>query len=750
MTTLMSFNFYNTGSYWYNNSWSIDVAPNSAKSWGICDGKTLPFLQWQQWQWNACNPTDPCDELHAGTVDDPYLICTVQDLLGFATYVNSGSVTIGKYWRMMNDLDLVGINNWDPIGNGYSFQGYFDGNSKVISNLTINKGSTNYIGLFGRISNAEIKNLGIDTCQITGNQYVGALVGYVLGISTIENCHVTNGSISGYGYVGGLIGYEDYYSNLTIKNCYATGNVTGTGNVVGGVVGGLISTTMSSISNSYAICDVSGVNGVGGLVGIGFFSIIDKCYAGGNVQSTGLNIGGLVGYLTNGNFDITDCYVTGNVIATGASNSWIGGLAGWTSISNKIINCFVTGNITVTGATNDEIGGLVGNIQNNITNCYTTGNITVTGSSNSSIGGLIGHNYGSITHCYAIENITATGGLSSDIGGLVSSDYGSITCCYATSDITVTGSSNFNIGGLVGSTIFTSANITSCYATGNIFTGSSNFNIGGLVGNNTFPHNDNNITDCYAAVNIVTGVSNSNIGGLAGNNSHPITYCYATGNISGIGGTSFGGLVGYNSGNIRNCVAANAIVAGATSDIHRVVGTAYYGTLSNNYAYDGMVITPIGSGNGGTLKDMLTLKSFSFYNMGSNWYNNTPWDIAVGQNSSKTWGICNDDTLPLLQCHEFICGKKLPYEEDYPVEQNEKSAFFIFPNPTDGQLTIKMSDVRYETCDITIFDVFGRTVTTLSFGGGRGEVDVSHLPVGIYFIRMITETGVEVQKFIKK
>jgi hypothetical protein len=49
MSTLKSFNFYNTGGNWFNNiPWSIDVAPNPTKIWGICINNTkLPFLQWQ-------------------------------------------------------------------------------------------------------------------------------------------------------------------------------------------------------------------------------------------------------------------------------------------------------------------------------------------------------------------------------------------------------------------------------------------------------------------------------------------------------------------------------------------------------------------------------------------------------------------------------------------------------------------------------------------------------------------------------
>ena len=541
MGTLMSFNLYNTGSNWYSSiPWDIDIIKNPTKIWGICDNETLPFLQWQVEE-IECSPADPCNEPHAGTFGDPYLICTVQDLVNFANHVNSGGATTGKYWKIMNDLNLGGINNWNPIGNSsFYFQGHFDGNGKVIANLTISRAATNYIGLFGCISNAEIKNLGIEACQITGNEYVGALVGTVSGISTIENCYVTSGNISGYKIVGGLIGEVNSNSNVTINNCYTTGSVTGTGEYVGGLVGWLFYTT-SNISNCYAICEVSGFNAVGGLMGgVYNYGIIEKCYALGNIQGRA-GIGGLTGPLFSGN--LNDCYATGNLNSTGTPNYTFGGL-----VSSNYLNTYIT-------------------------NCYATGDITAEGSI---IGGLVGNN---------------------------SNGY-----------------------------------IFNCYATGNIST---------------------------------TGISDSYMGGLAGVNYGTITYCYATGDVSGNGtsDSGHGGLVGYSTSisTIQNCVAANTNVVGTSFWINRVSGMFTAGSVhSNNYAYEDMLVNGVTVGGGthnnanGEGKPMSTLKSFNFYNTGSNWYSSIPWSIAATSSSIEIWGICDGKTLPFLQWEGFNCSKKMP------------------------------------------------------------------------------------------
>ena len=57
---------------------------------------------------------------------------------------------------------------WQPIGDSSSnpFSGQFEGNGFTISNLTINRGGANGIGLFGYTeSEAEIANVGFVKCR---------------------------------------------------------------------------------------------------------------------------------------------------------------------------------------------------------------------------------------------------------------------------------------------------------------------------------------------------------------------------------------------------------------------------------------------------------------------------------------------------------------------------------------------------------------------------------------------------------
>jgi hypothetical protein len=94
------------------------------------------------------------------------------------------------------------------------------------------------------------------------------------------------------------------------------------------------------------------------------------------------------------------------------------------------------------------------------------------------------------------------------------------------------------------------------------------------------------------------------------------------------------------------------------------------------------------------------------------------------------------------------------YSDDARINAPEKAELKVYPNPTSGELKIEMGDMRYETCDITIHDVMGRCVwssyglTVLQSYGL--QIDVSHLPAGMYFVKIITDTETIVKKVIKQ
>ena len=142
--------------------------------------------------------------------------------------------------------------------------GTFDGLGHTINNLTINRPNDDYLGLFGAAgSPAIIRNVGLSNASITGDRYVGGLVGKNLG--TISNSHVT-GSVTGDAnnnglWIGGLVGWNEG----AITDSHAAATVHGNGSV-GGLVGYNCGVT-ASITDSYATGNAYGRDQVGGLVG---------------------------------------------------------------------------------------------------------------------------------------------------------------------------------------------------------------------------------------------------------------------------------------------------------------------------------------------------------------------------------------------------------------------------------------------------------------------------------------------------
>lgn len=219
---------------------------------------------------------------------------------------------------------------------GVEFTGRFDGLGHTISNLTINRPTTNYVGLFRKTWGSTIQNVTLSNVNINGSYYVGGIVGWNDG--TVLSTY-TSGYISGFADVGGIVG--DAHAGLIHSS-------------------GSSATIWGEQDN------------IGGLVGENYHTPIFNSYATGNVNSGRWRIGGLVG--SNRAGILINNYATGNV----TGQKYVGGLAG-SSISlgydeigvGRIENSYATGNVQ-----GDQlVGGLVGKTGHIITNAYSSGSV---------------------------------------------------------------------------------------------------------------------------------------------------------------------------------------------------------------------------------------------------------------------------------------------------------------------------------------------------------------------------------------
>jgi filamentous hemagglutinin family protein len=453
----------------------------------------------------------------SGISSDPIMIYSVSNAPGGLEYIQT-SGNLGSDYQLANNIDASETSSWNggqgflPIGTPDSgFFGSFDGNTKTISNLYINRPQTDYIGLFGNISvfGTNISELGLVNSNITGRDFTGGLIGstgYFSGssdnvnLTDINNVYVT-GKISGNEHVGGLVGYKRYSE---LNNSYNAATVSGNSSV-----GGLVGFNKGHLTYSYNKGRVIGGNEVGGLVGQNDVGSIGHSYNTG-IVSGGNYVGGLAGksidYYQFGS--IYDSYNSGAVSGSDA----VGGLVGFGGFFNLISLSHNEGNVSG----HNQVGGVIGSNGGNsrVVNSYNTGKVVGAGNY---IGGVAGGNFqGTIGSSYntgTVSGMDYVGGIS----GL---------------------NDGHNYGGLIGGTYNQGA------VTGQNY-------VGGVVGLNQ------DVASLGASYNLAVVVGRGNfVGGVAGANGlhSRISGSYNLGNVSGK--TRVGGLVG--SGNAYGSSITNS------------------------------------------------------------------------------------------------------------------------------------------------------------------------------------------------
>jgi hypothetical protein len=270
----------------------------------------------------------------------------------------------GNY-ELGNDIDASGTAAWngglgfEPIGdNATPFTGTFDGKGFTITGLTINRPATDYIGLFGYTAGAvdahvAIKNVTLAAAAITGDDWVGALVGKAMAYTDISSC-VTSGTVVGDNTVGGLVGsaYDADPTLVRIDDCSSSCTVTASGIDGGGLIGNYTAT----VSYSYATGSVTALNYASGFGNPVNSAVTSHCFATGTVVATNNYAGGFCGYLGG---SVADCYATGSVTGDAShdgSSTGIGGFAGQTDTAMAVTRCYSTGAVAGTSV----VGGFVG------------------------------------------------------------------------------------------------------------------------------------------------------------------------------------------------------------------------------------------------------------------------------------------------------------------------------------------------------------------------------------------------------
>ncbi len=308
--------------------------------------------------WDGTTLTEPSQSSGA------YQIATGAELAWFANAVNSGNASATAV--LNGDIELGVEHPWTPIGSQTAaFAGSFDGNGHSVDGLYISS-SSEYQGLFGKVAAAgQVSSLRVNgqINSTSAGSYIGGVVGYNSGdlLDVIANVTVNAGNAYN---VGGIAGFnmgtesQEAGSQGHITRCANLGNVTGY-QIVGGIVGENAGTIRYSYNTATVLGNnTSSKNGVGGIAG----------RAGNNNTATEIST-------------IQYCYNTGSVGSSG--QKWVGGIAGFQNSLSAVSNCYVTGTVVAGAGYNNPI---VGNQEGGGSNNYSLDTLYSTDSTEAAIG----------------------------------------------------------------------------------------------------------------------------------------------------------------------------------------------------------------------------------------------------------------------------------------------------------------------------------------------------------------------------
>lgn len=379
-------------------------------------------------------PEDPENPGFAGgdgTIENPYQVSTPAQL-------NAVRNDLDAHYIQINDIDMSGWGNWEPIGqvvprflyapglgkpsrDSHYFTGTYNGENYTIKNLRIDNNAVSptkdCYGLFAGIKDAIVENVNLE-------------IEYNIDKSTTDYEKLyAEEYICYYVQIGGITGISNYTTSPSqILNCSVSGNINVT-NCWSAYVGGINGEGVTNISNCNSDVEI----------------YISATKSAVNKNDSSLYCGGISAGASN----IKYCKNYGNIEAFGG----VGYMGGISAQSSKISNCINYGYISDYSINGSYAGGIEGRCQGNITtDCINYGNVySYSENSNATAysGGIIGfidNFYGGskLENCYNYaESIQAykkdkEGGLSPSYAARIVG-YGPCTNCYSINTTTLNG-----------------------------------------------------------------------------------------------------------------------------------------------------------------------------------------------------------------------------------------------------------------------------------------------------------------------
>ncbi|NUF62180.1 filamentous hemagglutinin N-terminal domain-containing protein [Acinetobacter bereziniae] len=594
----------------------------------------------------------------------------------------SGNYVLGANIEATSVWNWNGYKGFQPIGDlNNPFTGQLDGLGHTIIDLNIYRPTQDYIGLIGYANNAQIRNIGLLGNGFAGRDYVGGLVGRLVG-GGLNNVYTSNRA-TGKSFVGGLVGAN----SGSIDSAYAAGLISGEH-----AVGGLVGENNGNIKNTYTNGSVSGKNqDVGGLIGINRGNV-NNAYATGEVSAPS-SVGGLIG--TNLSGTVQNGYW--NIETTGQNSSAAGqGLSTLQMFQKDNMQGFDfdatwgNGNNQTTPYLKHLSGNKVFNKNDLPASTITTTNRPALYSAILTLNQLqdiAKYPYGKFligNNIDASETVDWNGGAGfKPIGDITRYDFNGVLdgLGHTINKLTINrpntdfvgligaggrtkimnlGIIDANISGRLSSGVLagylfgtnSSHEISNVYTTGT-FSGCSAGFCGGIVG--ILGGAENKLSNSFSSVNINTNSSQYGaVGGLVGsvgdNQKATIENSYYTGNINSLA-DNVGGILGGSSPNsiinIDNTYVTGTIKG--KSNVGNIVGEGNTTTnINNSFWNQDTTGQSLAIGNSqGSLVNTLGLTTTQMQDL--NTFKNAGWDVDDAGGTGKVWRIYAGQTTPFLR-----------------------------------------------------------------------------------------------------
>lgn len=282
-------------------------------------------------------------------------------------------------------------------------------------------------GLVGYSECSTIRSLS-SAASVTGNAMIGGIVGGVknaFNVAALEDCAFMGAlNCPKASYVGGIVGYAESYNNINLVDCINYSPISG-GDCTGGIAGYVLRSRQLSEDDVMHVewCvnmgEVSGTYHVGGIVG--------RVHVSSNTDGTGMPCA-----FTS--VSITDCMNTAKVYGAGGSSAGgLGGIVGFTHYLTGVMRCANHGDIYGEGVLHG-IGGIAGSMGEDptgtgathrfrnveLSESCNTGTIDTATKSNF-VGGILGYqeegNLSDVEDCHNLGKVLPQ--QSHDCGGIV-------------------------------------------------------------------------------------------------------------------------------------------------------------------------------------------------------------------------------------------------------------------------------------------------------------------------------------------